>query len=413
MKEIEELGYTVDEVKKIPKWSDNFQNFCYLVMKKYGKDKKTIKKIAECLNVEGYEIEIYALKYKDETQIKKALEKKSYDNMDYVRAELLVKDLLNTHTEEEIIEVLSRDEYKNHEINPYLINKVCIEHFGKKSEEAIKRIRKRLYIYKQHLEELKKGSYDAKDSYRTEKHQKKALEMFALIMNDNEIISQTQFKKKYHLNSTKYYVYCDFWKEAKYGNQTMFELIQKRIEENEKEYLRKTILKDIEKILLLVESPIEIGDEYRNLDILDCLTYFEGHYNECIRALRLFYESTKEDDIEKQELSRKAGRIKQLLLDAKSKMPNYIVDSDSEINTTDEETITTILNRKFAFPKKDGVYLTYEDKLNILKELKENHIPITLMVFVRAIDRYNNGHLELITKETIDSYLEKNNKRHL
>ena len=414
MKELEKLGYTIDEVLSMSTHSNSFQELCYLIIKNYDNNLEILNNIASFLNISIKDIEEAAYQYKHKTinqedyryGIINVSKKKYKEILKYIY------DILKCHNTNEIVTLLSSDKYQNFNIRQNVIRLIINDIYKDKAEIIMKQMEIRLEAYYNYVNKNK----DTTSSSKTleEKNTKEAYDMFNTIINDEEIEYIKDIIDKYHIPSQKYKIFFSIWKDEKINGKTLLEHLKDKASSNRKIKFENVIVEKIKKILSLIDEPIQIGKKERYFDYLDFFTYFSGFYNECLQVLKNDFTISKINDEKDKVFSKKIGKLKTIIINSRSRMPKVTPRNKTSFTILEEhedEAIKTILNNKFNYNNMENTFLSENDKLTIIKELKEAKVPITLYIFELALNKYNNGHLELITDDTIDSYLERVKKK--
>ena len=418
MKELEELGYTIDEVLNITPNTNAFQELSYLIMKKYRNEKNILNNIASLLNISIKDIEEAAYQYKH-----KATNQENFQsniiNVSKERYKEILKyiyDILKCHSVNEIITLLSSDKYVDFYASPNIINLIIKDIYKENAEKIIKLIETRINVYHNYI---KKNSSKDRNKVQhkksiNENYNEEAYEMFYRIMNDQEIEYIKEIIHKYHIPSQKYNLFFEFWKKEKIGDKTLLEHLKDKVSSNRKMIFENTIIEKIKKVLPLIDEPIQIGNRERFFDYLDFFTYFNGHYNECLQVLKNDFTMSKINNEDDKIFSKKIGILKTIIINSRTLMPKTTFRNKVSANISEKhenEVIKTIINNKFNYSNIENKLLTEEDKITIINELKDANVPITLYNFELAINKYNDGHLELITDETIDNYLKRKKRK--
>lgn len=414
MKEIEELGYTLEEVKKYRKSSDEFQSFCYQALERYKNENESLNRIANAINLKINDILTGARKYKEERKIvKRDREQKKLKAMEQKHNRMinLIKSLVKAKDTNQIIHILEEENIQNEELNVKDFIDYAYELYPINYEDVLRKLKKCFNVYRIYLDELTaeeeidvpdEVSKDAPKEYDPTL-KKEAQDYFYMVMKDEELKNVADLIQKYqHKNYIKY---RDVLKAINENGQTLYDIMYSKMLDNRKKYFYKKYADKILKVLPIVDKPIKAMDGYRNFDIVDCYTYFRDDLKNILTTLYYCFPTNTSDD----ELNRKIVYLKNVLEKNRVKYDNYgytanfgffNVSDDHEANV-----INTIMNTKYNFSKEKGNFLSDENKMRILTSMKENNIPITLQTFEMVINKYNGHDLDLITEETLKDYL--------
>jgi len=413
MEEIEELGYTLDEIRKMHKGTDDFDDFCYQIVKLCGDNQSKLEEIAHLIKYKAEDMKKKAESYKDEEKYNYQDTEKAHQKREmyikqgyYKKLDSFITELLKIN-EEEIIDFFNQSENRlllkdSRGMSNYLMNMYPYDY-----KEKMLIIRKKIELYREYLLNIKKQSW-------IQKYDDEALRIYNEVLKNSSIKSFRELFVVYPMHKNKSKEIIDYWK-TNYNNEgkTLYEKMAEKLNENRYKYFSQNYFEDIEKLLALTNIPIKVGDKKRNLDELDCFTYFRCPFGKLFQIVSEYFVY---DNIpENKEKINQVTILKNILI-PQYKAYNFApefpdVDVFKKIPISLEKIAVDNILQKDIYSPIIGKLLTDEDKKEIINEMKMNDIPISMNTFMLLVSRYYNHHLELITKDTIDSYIEKGKKK--
>lgn len=408
MKEIEELGYSVEILKKMNVASTDFKAFCYLAVKKYGNNYIALENIAEALGKNISDIKNNARLYKDSNYYSR-FGKQDLEYHDKTsKTEVLVEVLLKASSQEEIVQAFQVVKFNN--IRPDLIRRYLYFNYNSQYNEMVKIISSKMDVYRKYLQEQKDKKQKDIDVPT------KALRIFKEVMQDNELMRYSEIRKKYGATTEHF----DYWEKNVFEGPNNLEkklyidIIKRKLQSNLNAYCDRKYTDDILKIVPLLLNGVKIGNATRAFDFFDCLTYFGNDYMDVARLLPKRFVGTREDSDDQRKIITAVAILKEIF---NKKRDNNALQYEGKsllapISADDEKkNIENILESRIHFARDYTKILTEDDKFIILEEMRKYHIPITVNNFWMAISRYDNKELQVITKDNIDEIIEKQGKK--
>lgn len=412
MKELDDIYINLEEVKKLSKTTSDYKDFCYLIYDAYQNDPKTISAICKELGISKDEFLNYVRDYKKEEKDSYFLMRNAYDkkmiymNTGYGKTyDTFLKELLKAKTKEEIISIYQKYDkkyYRSLAIFGYIINMYPDK---KEANKIFNEYYKRKYIYKDYLRKMRIKKLEEEKALHLKEKEEIALTLLKRILQDDEPINLSEVIAKYQLSATAFAYIRSVWIE-----HGLYDQVTKKLKENRSRVFNKRYAGLIEKILPLADKDsITIGNRTRNLDLLDCYSYFQGDFPLVLETCRSFYNVDSNDMLTKKRL----GNLKRIL-GHNGNIYNAQIESDQIAKKLIENVLLEKHEVDFQEVDKDGFIipgsghiLTEKEQKDIFKAMKENHIPINRSMYELALRRWHDGKLELITSDTIENYINK------
>ena len=425
MKELEELGYSVDEVKKMHKNSNEFKSFCFQLMKEYGSKKSIVFEISNIISIPVSEIIYYAGRYKNEKHL-------NYMDISVAKKknDVYLKGVYNSDNGELIKELLS---IKINDVDKIVdfftrntkIYKGAVNYIGlitnlyyNNYHEKLREFKERLLVFKNYLEEQRRLEKSQINQVINENINDDAMVLFQNVLRDNEVKSFGNVKEKYGITEYRLNKMNKVLKNTMYDNgKSMYDMIEEKFIENKKLSLEKYD-NSILKILPLINNGVPIGEKKRIFDIFDCYTYFGYNISQIIDALRYRFSAVNSLDVEKYNA---VNKLKTILLRYTLKTLDYYSGSiDNANDEYKEEFIRKSLEEPLEINQKvinerlvrgSGHMVTDKEKKVVFRAMEDYHIPFNSEMYLLGMNKLNNGKMELIIPDTIDSYLENIDKK--
>lgn len=427
MKEIEELGYNLEELQNKKINNAIFSSFCFELVKKYGENSPVIEKVSKVIGKNPGQIIYYARNYRNESNQEYKIKLRAHsryqnyqNNGVGLKYKKYIDELINI--DEDNKEAIAKYFYtypfmykKASEMPNFIVNLYDADY-----KKVYVSFKKRLIIFRDYLMEERKKKRENEQEERYDEYQKEAFDIYYKIMKSNDLERLEEIYKKYSISLRKYKFYNQIWKDNKIDDVTLFDLVEEKLHNNRVNNSKKYLDK-IWKVLPLMESGIAIKDKTRKFDIFDCYTYFGDDLEKILPTIKLHYtHNNYQNADEKKELER-ISLLKRILVSASFKDNNNMSRNYYHTsNELEQELTEKILKTNYEIDKKaadgalvpgSGHFVTKEECLIVIKAIKDYNIPFTTNMFLIGLERLNNGKLELITPDTIDNYLDKEEVR--
>lgn len=424
MKKIEE--FDLEKVKDMDKDSDEFKYFCYVLYTDCKKKKKDLEIVCETLKLDFHDVRKKAKNYqKNDLHNYKNVFSANDKRENYIKhgfgngKAAFVEQLLITEDEDEILELLVKQNMPINNLSG-IIQGYIINMYPMESEHLLKEIEKKLDVYRKYSKENYLKYLQIDHDEFVEVRASFAMRLAKDILeHDTETLFFKQLPKRYHLGLGVFESVLEIWKKEK-----VYDLIVQKFEQNRNK--RQSDYEDvIRKILPLTEkNAIRIGNNTRTMDLIDLYSYFGEDIDIIMDIFKEKKELFEENPQDRWTTNRRYSMLKSKVMTNFANnggvvnfQGNVSVFSDLEKNVieralSDRREINFTKFDKDGFPVfGSGYVLTSEDKLRICDALHSLNLPVTLSNYDAMVRHFNDGNVELITRDNIDEYLEKQNQK--
>ena len=419
---LEKLSLNLDEINSLARTTDEFRSICYLLYKEIGDNPKKINEVCNALKIKPDHFMRIIDKYKSTPknsyqEMQRAWRKKEqYIKTGYIDESIkdFLKELSKAKSDSDIISVFTKyhNNYRNTDgVWGYIAN---LYPNKKEATKLYEEYQTKRIIYRDYLKNIRMEELKLEKQKRLHEFEQKALKFAKIILKDDEITNSNDILNKYNISYTIYEKLRSVWIQ-----HDLYEKIREKITYNRNQALGNKYNSLIAKILPLTDkNSIAFGKIYRTLDVFDCYTYFGDDLPFVLETCRSIFKVF--DDENKTLNQERLARLKIILthnvFGSSSKHSNgYNVNEEEVIDKFHKEV------KEVDYQKIDddglvvpgsGHLLTIDEKDSIINTLKAMNIPLNSQTLNEAAKRYHNGHLELITKDTIDEYIsESKNKK--